>query len=281
MTGDERWARDVLAASLAYLTLTGVVKAAKTSRGSRATEYGLTYLMPRGEAGGIGYEKGVFRKNGISRFEDPFGSFRYVYAENGVILGALQVMARRGIPARVANVIVRPEHQRRGIASKLFARATKDFGVVEHATESARSPAGKAWISKLQRGSRKLELIAGGLASGRRPEEFDQVQLAAGIKVEMEHTSDWRIAREIAMDHLVEDPQYYMKLAKMESGSKIRTAFKSKVPRPRTKEDLRYIEKARKEYQEEGRIEIDDNAKVSKGEDDGAYVAAWVWVYDR
>jgi GNAT superfamily N-acetyltransferase len=254
---------------------------ASAVRGSRATEYGLTYLMPRGEAGGIGYEKGVFRKNGISRFEDPFGSFRYVYAEHGVILGALQVMARRGIPARVANVIVRPEHQRRGIASKLFARALKDFKVVEHAPEAARSPAGKAWISKLQRGSRKLELIAGGLASGRRPEEFDQVQLAAGTKVESEHTDDWRVAQEIAMDHLVEDSAYYLKLSKIESGSRIRTAFKSKVPRPRTKEDLRYIEKARKEYQDEGRIEIDDSARVSKGADNGAHVEAWVWVYDR
>jgi len=31
-------------------------------------------------------------------------------------------------------------------------------------------------------------------------------------------------------------------------------------------------------YQEEGRIEIDDNAKISRGTEDGAYVQAWVWV---
>ena len=44
------------------------------------------------------------------------------------------------------------------------------------------------------------------------------------------------------------------------------------------------IETARRIYQEEGSIEIDDNAKVSRGEgnpDKGAYVQAWLWVYDE
>jgi hypothetical protein len=38
-----------------------------------------------------------------------------------------------------------------------------------------------------------------------------------GIKVEMEHTTDVRIATEIAMDHLWEDLKYYDKLAKIEN----------------------------------------------------------------
>lgn len=37
-----------------------------------------------------------------------------------------------------------------------------------------------------------------------------------GIKVEMEHTSDPDIAKEIALDHLTEDPEYYTHLAEME-----------------------------------------------------------------
>ena len=37
-----------------------------------------------------------------------------------------------------------------------------------------------------------------------------------GIKVELEHTTDHAIAKEIAKDHLKEDPQYYIKLRKME-----------------------------------------------------------------
>ena len=41
-------------------------------------------------------------------------------------------------------------------------------------------------------------------------------QLNKGIKVEMEHTKDKGQAKEIAMDHLFEDPKYYDKLDKIE-----------------------------------------------------------------
>ena len=61
---------------------------------------------------------------------------------------------------------------------------------------------------KLRSGNR----IAGGRAAGRKPQSFNQEQLKAGIKEEMEHTTDPAIAREITMDHLVEDPAYYTKL---------------------------------------------------------------------
>lgn len=44
-----------------------------------------------------------------------------------------------------------------------------------------------------------------------------KAQLKAGIKSEMEHTSDVRIAAEIAKDHLSEDLMYYKKLSKMEN----------------------------------------------------------------
>jgi len=42
------------------------------------------------------------------------------------------------------------------------------------------------------------------------------IQLDKGIKVELEHTGDRKVAREIALDHLGEDPHYYNKLAKAE-----------------------------------------------------------------
>jgi ribulose bisphosphate carboxylase small subunit len=43
-----------------------------------------------------------------------------------------------------------------------------------------------------------------------------KAQLEKGIKVELEHTDDETTAREIAMDHLWEDPKYYDKLEKVE-----------------------------------------------------------------
>ena len=55
--------------------------------------------------------------------------------------------------------------------------------------------------------------LPNGRAKGRHPSEFDPVQLRRGIQVEMEHTRDAKIAEGIAMDHLVEDPLYYGKLA--------------------------------------------------------------------
>jgi len=62
----------------------------------------------------------------------------------------------------------------------------------------------------------KAEKIPGGLADGKSPAKYDQAQLKQGIKVEMEHTDDPAKAKEIAMDHLEEDPRYYTHLAEME-----------------------------------------------------------------
>ena len=41
--------------------------------------------------------------------------------------------------------------------------------------------------------------------------------LASGIKVEREHTSHDDVAREIALDHLAERPDYYRRLKKVEN----------------------------------------------------------------
>lgn len=53
------------------------------------------------------------------------------------------------------------------------------------------------------------DMIPGGLADDKTPQEFCPYQLAKGLKVEMEHTDDPLIALEITMDHLVENPKYY------------------------------------------------------------------------
>ena len=38
------------------------------------------------------------------------------------------------------------------------------------------------------------------------------------------------------------------------------------------------IDLARQQHQQEGLVEIDANAQVSEGNDNGCYVQAWVWV---
>ena len=50
--------------------------------------------------------------------------------------------------------------------------------------------------------------------------------------------------------------------------------------RPNSATEQRYINAARDQWHRDGEVEIDDDAKVSRGESSGAYVQAWVWVYD-
>lgn len=57
-------------------------------------------------------------------------------------------------------------------------------------------------------------LVKGGIGDYAVPENVDAVELAIGVQTEMEHTNDVKIAKEIALDHLTEDPEYYTKLAK-------------------------------------------------------------------
>lgn len=62
----------------------------------------------------------------------------------------------------------------------------------------------------------KSDKIPGGLAEGKKPSDFPKLKIREGVKVEMEHTSDPKIAEEISMDHLAEDPDYYEKLKTIE-----------------------------------------------------------------
>lgn len=58
-------------------------------------------------------------------------------------------------------------------------------------------------------------ILMGGKGDDLSEDEVDQDELLKGIGVEMEHTTSKRIAKEIALDHLAEDPKYYTKLAKI------------------------------------------------------------------
>lgn len=73
--------------------------------------------------------------------------------------------------------------------------------------------------------SKQKDLIPGGLADKKKPEDFDPEDLKAGVKVEREHTSNPAIATEIAMDHLTEDPKYYKKLKRMEKSISVHPMY--------------------------------------------------------
>lgn len=104
---------------------------------------------------------------------------------------------------------------------ELNNRNNKDMGLSEEARKE-----------KLDSDGIKAQddLLPGGLADGLTirelclkhdtTERFIRRQLQRGMTVELEHTDDELKAREIAMDHLYENPNYYEKLSKMEKDTK-------------------------------------------------------------
>ena len=70
--------------------------------------------------------------------------------------------------------------------------------------------------------TRMVKILTGGEAEkkGITEKDVDSKQLKMGIKVEYEHIHDDEIAKEIALDHLAELPDYYTRLKKMEEEAK-------------------------------------------------------------
>jgi len=52
--------------------------------------------------------------------------------------------------------------------------------------------------------------VPGGIGDGKPDSDFDPKQMAEGLKIEVEHTKDKDLAKEIAKDHLTELPNYYI-----------------------------------------------------------------------
>ena len=55
-------------------------------------------------------------------------------------------------------------------------------------------------------------ILIGGKGDSLSEDDVDQDEFNMGLKVEMEHTTNKKIAKEITLDHLAEDPKYYTKL---------------------------------------------------------------------
>ena len=82
------------------------------------------------------------------------------------------------------------------------------------------------------------ETVRGGLSDTHTPETIAkkhgvsvkeiEAQIEIGKKIEMEHTNDSEEARRVAMDHLVELPDYYTRLVKMEKDAEkeLKEAYK-------------------------------------------------------
>jgi hypothetical protein len=68
------------------------------------------------------------------------------------------------------------------------------------------------------------QLLRGGIADNKSLKDFDPKSILEGMKVEKEHSDDPRMQKEIAEDHLAEDPDYYKKL-KIAEGASMKELF--------------------------------------------------------
>ena len=119
---------------------------------------------------------------------------------------------RKGLATKMYQFIekktgkkIRPSRIQTEDSEKLWGQPNRPFGSVTSATPNS------AWKDQ----------IPGGKADKKLPSDFDPEQLAKGVKVELEHTSSPHLAKEIAMDHLAEDPDYYTKLATIHTESNV------------------------------------------------------------
>lgn len=120
-----------------------------------------------------------------------------------------------------------------GVIDQLYARknAAKSN---ELSLESSKTPAEYGWVGDAVAEEVLPDVKTPGVNAiakkHRVSPEAIRKQLARGIKVELEHTTDPKLAREIALDHLAEMPDYYSRLARMEKGA-VKEAADALAPR--------------------------------------------------
>jgi hypothetical protein len=73
----------------------------------------------------------------------------------------------------------------------------------------------------------KKNLLPGGKGDKKDLSAFDPKEVEMGLLVEMEHTADKDIAREIVTDHLSENPQYYSSLRKAGLADELKKASRN------------------------------------------------------
>lgn len=105
----------------------------KLAKGGEIYNENLSYLLnPKNTIDFIGEEKGKYIEDGISLYKNKYGSYRYVYSENGTPIAALQVMSMDGKNGVVANAYTVPSKRKKGFGRKLFNHAKKKFKEIKH-----------------------------------------------------------------------------------------------------------------------------------------------------
>ena len=144
----------------------------------------------------------------------------------------LSEQIKRMVMEELNNILI--EGKKDACYNKVKSRYKKwPSAYASGALVKCRKVGAKNWGNSVKEYKQK---IPGGLTSGLKgnmkdaheaiakkhgvPLETIESQIEKGIKVELEHTTSKKIAHEIAMDHVWEDPEYYDKLSKIEEAKK-------------------------------------------------------------
>jgi hypothetical protein len=174
-----------------------------------ANEIGMRDLLaPRGLSASTGKETGCTALRGISKYVNAFGSTRYIYSnQDAHAVAVLQVMSRDGKSGVITNAFTIKEERRRGIASKLIARARRDFESIEYS--NSMSPDGAALVnanplhepdfsqSKVVDRSGNLKIVYHGTTADFDTFDESRQGQTAGVDGGFFFTSSEEVAREV------------------------------------------------------------------------------------
>jgi GNAT superfamily N-acetyltransferase len=178
----------------------------------------------------VGFDEGLWNggvdDGAFAEERDPGGVW-YTLEVDGV---KVALAAATPGPADLTNIsyYVHPDHRGHGYGTKIASQVTdlhekatftifKDNDAsIKVALAALRNKFAMTMGRNVVRLTKTADAIPGGKADKKKPGDFNAEALAEGAKHEREHTSSDAVAQEIAMDHLAEDPQYYVKLRKIE-----------------------------------------------------------------
>jgi len=137
---------------------------------------------------------------------DPLGNGKWRAVPSGDIVDKAEMERRKSMRSQREA----PRNEIFGMSwdeleRKQGGKLTRNSTMLEQASPSP-------MIGEYAEGKARRSVLADKLAA--KNTAFNAEQLAVGTKHEMEHTTDPKVARKIAADHLGEDPDYYRKLKK-------------------------------------------------------------------
>jgi hypothetical protein len=149
-------------------------------------------------------------------------------------------LSNNKIKTEIKKLLKNPEDINKFLQSVLDKRFSKKE---TKETTSTSGASGMSYDSPLF-GDMKEEKLKGGKADNKtftdllkkyknKSTEQLKLQFNKGMRVEMEHTDDKKFAKEIVLDHLFEDPNYYTKLKKVETKEATSTASSGSYETPK------------------------------------------------